>query len=311
MNQTLSTQLFQRFGQPLILCIDPTQDYGRSWFANLACSDFGICLVSNADSIDALDETTRGRLSVVLLSGKLDLESCKFWFGYLAKHRSLSPLPIVLQSNEMLDEQSDILVELGARNILSMQLSMGNIRLVLADALADYARLKFLDSELKNRTSAVGSIHAGEFRIRLRQEASRLATMLSLTCDNPSALAVGLTELLVNAIEHGIYGVGSELKDQLLEEGKFVDEMERRANDPAFAGREVTLTFSRNGKQRLFNIKDPGEGFDHESVIENFDPTSMRKCGRGVVMARQCFKSVVYKGAGNEVEAVYYCESES
>ncbi|SDE37283.1 ATP-binding SpoIIE family protein phosphatase [Kordiimonas lacus] len=154
------------------------------------------------------------------------------------------------------------------------------------------------------RTAEIGDVDLASYRFRTREEAKNLATMLAGACAEPVPVALGLTELFVNAVEHGCLNIGHGEKGRLIEKGRLSEEIKYRRSLPAYADRYVTVEFRRTDTDILFRITDPGEGFDHQAFT-GVEGGHTKKHGRGVTMAGGCFDEVTYMGRGNEVLARY------
>lgn len=151
-------------------------------------------------------------------------------------------------------------------------------------------------------TADIGDIEEATFRFRTREEAKNLATMLASSCQDRVPVAIGLTELFVNAVEHGCLKIGHGEKGRLIEKGRLADEIKYRRNLPEYSDRHVKVEFSRTRTEVSFRIVDPGEGFDHQSFL-NSKKGHAKKHGRGITMAGGCFDELTYVGKGNEVIA--------
>jgi len=179
----------------------------------------------------------------------------------------------------------------------------------VVDAARDFRnQVATLRADVARRKSAIGTIMSGQFVLRTLDEARNLSTMLALACPNSDAVAVGLQELLINAVEHGNLEIDAAQKQDLLMAGTWREEVERRLADPQYADRRVIVTFQRGTRMIAMTVQDEGEGFDHaaldsaRSAVEGYR-------GRGITMARNLsFSSVTYLGVGNLVEAVILLE---
>ena len=176
---------------------------------------------------------------------------------------------------------------------------------ILESALEDYIQRKKLRHEVKSRESVIGFIQKGTFRIKNFHEAEKTATMLSLSCPEPDRIALGLFELLANAIEHGNLGITFDEKRQLLENGTFREELDRRMQLIENKDKFVEVTFEMTDNEVVFQITDQGDGFDVENYIyAKIEPTPL-PLGRGIALARETsFDSLEYLGKGNIVRAV-------
>jgi hypothetical protein len=123
-----------------------------------------------------------------------------------------------------------------------------------------------------------------------------------------------LTELFVNALDHGVLGLNSSMK-------RGVDGMEQylceRANrlERLTEGRiEIDLTgLHYDGKDVLrIRVKDSGPGFDWSQLhVSSAALTHQFAFGRGIALVRSLCASAQYHGTGNEVVAYYIPRTEA
>lgn len=192
----------------------------------------------------------------------------------------------------------------GADFLLRPDSDIASIVSVIESAGEFRDQVQSLKKDVQQRKSAIGSIISGEFMIRTLDEARNLSTMLSLACPQQELVAIGLQELLINAIEHGNLEIDAELKDRLLSEGKWRDEVESRLNDPRYAHRRAHVRFRRGERLITIVIEDEGSGFDY-SLYENNTAEASAYRGRGIIMAKElAFDKVIHLGDGSIVEAV-------
>jgi hypothetical protein len=143
-----------------------------------------------------------------------------------------------------------------------------------------------------------------EFEFRTHDEAQVLAGTLAGLCPEPATVALGLTELMMNAIEHGNLGISYGQKKVWLQTEIWLAELEKRRALPEYQDRAVIAEVRCSDSEVVFRITDQGGGFDWSSYL-TFDPA--RACdpnGRGIAMACQVsFSRVEYQGRGNCVVA--------
>jgi len=149
--------------------------------------------------------------------------------------------------------------------------------------------------------------HPGEscHWFRTLHEATELANVLAAAYPEPERVVVGLTELLVNAVEHGNLGITYREKAALLESGQLQAEIERRLALPELATRRVKATLHRTDDAVVTTIEDEGEGFDWRPY-DDYDPErALDPNGHGIAIARGVsFDEVTYRGRGNVVVAL-------
>lgn len=121
------------------------------------------------------------------------------------------------------------------------------------------------------------------------------------------ALKTALTEMLVNAIEHGNLGITFEEKKMALESNSFRNLLVEKLAKAEQYGREVVVTFSRNESSVTYVIRDQGLGFDPSKLPDLDDPESMwLENGRGIQISKALVDEVRYNQTGNEVTLVKY-----
>jgi anti-sigma regulatory factor (Ser/Thr protein kinase) len=129
--------------------------------------------------------------------------------------------------------------------------------------------------------------------------------MLSHACPDAQNVVLGLSELMLNAIEHGNLSITYQEKTDLIEAEALHAEIAHRLALPAYAERFATLVYERlDGKIQLL-ITDQGNGFDWRKFLDIDPARAFDSHGRGIAMARMLsFSELEYRGRGNEVLAV-------
>ncbi len=141
--------------------------------------------------------------------------------------------------------------------------------------------------------------------IRTLDDARRLANELSLLCPNPPVVAIGLAELLFNAVEHGNLGITYEEKSKLQERDQWLPELKRRLNLPENLDKRVTVQMYRVDEEIHFLIQDLGDGFDWHPYMDIDPDRNTHSHGRGIAVARfMSFSHMEYLNNGNTVLAV-------
>jgi hypothetical protein len=137
--------------------------------------------------------------------------------------------------------------------------------------------------------------------IKTHNDARRYAGEAAIDAPDPFSCGDGLTELLLNAIEHGNLEFGGEEKGELLKEGRWTEALEMRQSHPKYMSRKVHMISVKSNDTLTFIISDEGAGFDYKNPVE-MPPGALN--GRGILLARELsFDSLEYKGCGNMVIA--------
>ena len=213
-------------------------------------------------------------------------------------------LPVIMQTASAAPEEIAEGLAAGAWYYLAKPYNEIALNSVVRAALKDrwnHQELARLSGESRRMLAL---LQQGTFRFRSPDEARQLASALGECCPNGGGVALGLLELMMNAIEHGNLGMGYEEKSRLLADGSWQDEIERRLATPEQRARSAELTYQRQPDRLLFTIVDQGAGFDWSGYLDMDPARAFDSHGRGIVLARQmAFTALEYQGRGNIVTA--------
>ena len=144
-----------------------------------------------------------------------------------------------------------------------------------------------------------------EFQLRTLLEARTLANALSGYYPQPQRVVLGISELLINAVEHGNLGISYQEKSRLLQEGGWEGEIERRLSLPENISKTVTVQLERKPHEMSLIISDCGAGFEYTNYLEISAERAFDPNGRGIAMSRMMsFDTLEYQGKGNQLVAV-------
>jgi CheY-like chemotaxis protein/anti-sigma regulatory factor (Ser/Thr protein kinase) len=289
--------------EPRVLLVDDEPLNLEMLTEYLEASGYALDTAEHGASAWAQLEATPERFDVVLLDrmmpGLNGLEVLK----RIKQHPVLQAVPVILQA--ALTARDEILegLEAGAYYYLAKPFEEAMLLSVLRAAVADRQRYRQAQQGSDLAVRPFGLMREATFSFRTPAAARDLAVVLANACPDPQQVAIGLTELLLNAVEHGNLGITYEEKGRLREAGGWEDEVAARLADPRFAGRVVQVDYRRDAGAVTVRIRDGGEGFDYTKYLD-IDPS--RACdlhGRGIAMARSVsFDRLEYRGSGNEVE---------
>jgi len=115
-----------------------------------------------------------------------------------------------------------------------------------------------------------------------------------------------LAELFSNALEHGLLGLDSRLKQTPQGFMAYYMAREQRlaALDRGWIHITLTHTAIDTAGQLTLRIQDSGPGFDYHSSLPAL-AENLSHGGRGIPLVRALCQELIYSGAGNCVEAVY------
>lgn len=218
-------------------------------------------------------------------------------------HPTLNKVPVIMQTASV--EKHEILegLQAGCYYYLTKPFERDVFTSIVKTAVSDYLNYCSLQEELQKQSQSLMLLNYGEFSFRTLDESRVLTTLLAAACPEPDTIAMGLSEILINAVEHGNLGIGYAEKSRLLAEHKWEQEIKQRLEQSEYTKLYVTVRFERSADKISIVIKDQGEGFEWPQYLEISPERSGDSHGRGIAMANLLsFDSVEYKGNGNEVK---------
>ncbi|PZX11890.1 response regulator receiver domain-containing protein [Palleronia aestuarii] len=141
---------------------------------------------------------------------------------------------------------------------------------------------------------------AAKFRVRNLSEAESLSGFLANYFAVPERALPGIGALLVNAVEHGLCGIGFDRKGELLRDGIWRSEVDRIVSSLP-ADRGIDVTFVRRAEGDVLSVSDGGKGFDWRDRLRLDGTRSVGSHGRGLVQARTLsFDKLSFNEVGNQ-----------
>jgi len=115
-----------------------------------------------------------------------------------------------------------------------------------------------------------------------------------------------LAELYSNALEHGVLGLDSILKEDPLGFARYYEERARRLKALREGRIRLELSLlSREGREAVqILVEDSGPGFDYRAWLGR-EARQTVACGRGLTLLRSLCADVRWLGEGNRVVATY------
>lgn len=211
-------------------------------------------------------------------------------------------IPVVMQTAAGQKDQIAEGMRAGAFYYLVKPYEEAMLLAMVKAAAAEAAQRRTLRSELRSLHRGIRLLGEMTFRFRSVQEAGDVAQFVARCFPGAAALEFGLTELAVNAIEHGNLGITYAEKSQLLLEGRLEAELDRRVNLPENRERFAELRLTCSPERVDIHLRDEGQGFDWRAYQELSAERAADPNGRGIAMTRMlAFKRLEYHGKGNEL----------
>lgn len=142
------------------------------------------------------------------------------------------------------------------------------------------------------------------YYLKALEEIYDLADLLARHFPEPAHVMTGIYELLLNALEHGNLGLGSETKNRLVREGGWEIEIMRRLTLPEHAHKQVVVTVTCDDGICQLTIADQGNGFPWEKYLR-LGANPLYPNGRGLLIAFSSgFDQITFNRAGNAVTCI-------
>ena len=121
-------------------------------------------------------------------------------------------------------------------------------------------------------------------------------------------LQLVLTEMLINAVEHGNCGISFEEKTRWLQKGRTIDELiQQRVLDSRIEKKQVFFEYTISASITRFSIADEGDGFDWRAFTE---AALELPNGRGIIMTRSLTHNLTYNDKGNALTFEFVCNQD-
>ena len=248
-------------------------------------------LYENPDSID-----------IILLDKMMPemdgLEVCEV----LKSDPVLKRIPVIMQTAADKPEEISEGIKAGVFYYLTKPLNAQTLLSVVDAAEKQIQKYKTLRDEMQQSRLGFGLVQILKCTLKTLEEAESLSIFLANLFPDPDKMITGISELMINAVEHGNLGISYEEKSVLINENKWQQEIERRLADPRWAEKIATVVFERRERTYYLQISDQGEGFDWSQFMEVEPSRAMHNHGRGIAMANMLsFDKLVYNDKGNQV----------
>lgn len=257
--------------------------------------------VKNADEAMLAFQDSIDRFDLMILDSPDHCPASKNLMERIKGDRRLATIPIVLltPAKPTADQLRDGAAT-GAFHFLVMPANHDAILAVIHAALANSSFRNFLRQQMGAQAELSAPLSNGEFSIRTLEEAGELAGLVAQACPNAEAALFGISELLVNGIEHGNLGLTYEQKSQLVLNDQWKKEVDRRCALPENLAKRVRLSFQRIENRITVRISDDGQGFAWQKYLDLEPKRASDPNGRGIALARLLsFSSIHYEGSGN------------
>ncbi len=228
----------------------------------------------------------------------------------ILRDNELRHIPIVMQTSADKPEEISEGIKAGVFYYLTKPIERKTLLSVVSSAIKEIKQRKTLRAEMRRHKMSFGLIEVMKSSCRDLYEAENLSSFLANCFPDPERALTGISELLINAVEHGNLEISYEDKTKLVEENRWKDEVNRRLNNPAFKDKSVSVIYEKKGDTFYLQVTDQGNGFNWQNYLELDPSRASDNHGRGVAMANMLsFDRLVYNEKGNQVTGIMKSKS--
>ena len=229
--------------------------------------------------------------------------------GLLARIKAdpcFTDVPVIFQT--AIDQPADIVegIKAGAFYYLVKPINTKVLFAIVYSAVSTFDLTSNLRQSANNeQTNLANMLVTVEYQVRTLPEVRTLSATLSGYYPQPKRVMLGISELLINAVEHGNLGISYAEKSLLLQKGLWESEVIRRLALADNAKKKVEVKLEHLQHEMSLTIRDSGPGFDSSKYMEMSPERAFDPNGRGISMSKMMsFDQIKYSGKGNEVVAL-------
>ena len=256
------------------------------------------------DGIEAMEklEADPAKYDTVLLDRMMPRMSGMEVLAKMSVHPELKYIPVILQTAKVSKE--DILegLKAGAYYYLTKPFTSEMLHSVVSTAVKDRSYNKELLASLNVTKLSVKLLKNATFEFHSLEDVRSISSLVACACDDAEKVAMGLSELMINAIEHGNLHIGYDEKSLLRKQDRWEAEISERLNLSENKEKFALLDVVSSADEVMYTITDQGNGFEWDDFLEFDTARVMDNHGRGIAMANNLyFSKLEYLGKGNIV----------
>jgi len=222
--------------------------------------------------------------------------------------KELRHIPVIMLTG--MDVKEDIIdgIKAGAFQYLTKPINHAELIDVIQHALIDSEYKRNTLESFRSNKDVASFVNSGNFEYKTVEQCNSLSVMLATCFPDPESAVIGLSEIMMNSIEHGNLGITCDEKKELLKKGKIFDEVSRRLELDKYKDRIVKVDYECNNKFVLVTIEDQGDGFNWKNYMQDdIEVGTTDFSGRGIMLSKtMSFDEVQYYGKGNKVTVKSY-----
>lgn len=289
-----------------ILIVD--DDANNVEILGLDLEDGGYEILTGCDGVEGWEvlQQNKDRICAILLDRMMPNMDGMEFMARLKADESVALKPVIMQTAAAEKSQVAEGIRAGVYYYLTKPYNVEVMQSVVRAAISDYADFSALRSELQEHKQKLQLVKESRFEIGSLGDARYLATFLANYYPDSQRVVFGISELLINAVEHGNLGITYADKSRLHSEDRWEEEVKTLQELPENKDKKVLVHFERSDDDITLTITDDGDGFDWQHYMEIDPDRATHSHGRGIALSKMMsFDSIEYRGTGNEVVCTF------
>lgn len=214
-------------------------------------------------------------------------------------------MPVIMQTAAASDENVIEGLEAGAFYYLTKPFEPELVVTVVKTALTDVDNYSRSLQPSQDVDGIMQMIDQVTLSFRTIDEAHVVVGGVAKMFPDPEKVVLGMSELSVNAVEHGNLAITYDEKTALIKSDSWKAEVDKRLQDDRYKDRVVKLKITKTKEEIIFIVEDEGDGFNWESYMEISVDRAYDSHGRGIAMAYMTsFDELSYNDKGNIVTGI-------
>lgn len=265
----------------------------------LSQDSYKVMKAENGKEAISIVESANNEIAAILLDWQMPIMDGMEFLRWIKKEPAYCDIPVIMETSMISPENIKEGIDAGAFYYLTKPVEESVLRSIVRAAISDLKQKKVLIERAQKSENPFGKMMEGTFRFRTTEEAEVLAVAIANSSTAPQKAMV-ISEILLNAVEHGNLGITYEEKTALITNNMLRQEVERRLAMPEYSNKYVQLKIRRYDNGITVEIEDQGSGFDFGRFLHMDESRVFDNHGRGIALSGE-YLGLNYLGNGNKV----------
>ncbi len=296
--------MLERSRPAVILAVDD-EDYNLFIIEEFLAADHHVIKMAH-NGLEALSllKAAPNKYDVVLLDRIMPEMDGMTLLAKMKADPELCNIPVILQTACAKHEEIVEGISAGAYYYVTKPYEEDMFRSVVQAAVKDCFRIKKLQHNVKDYPSSMRLMERGQFHYQTLEDCYALAALLANAFPSPETAIIGLTEIMINALEFGHAGLTYAEKTALVTNHQLAQTVAKRLALPENKDKQVKVTLKYTDNELIVTIEDQGKGFSWQQYL-NFDvKRATDNHGRGIALANvMSFDHLDYTNGGTKAIA--------